>query len=143
LPVLNRRAVELALQASMALNLHIEDSSRFHSYAMVLDHLTIVGLAVVPIVVDLTHGRTPAIIIRPEEVKPRRGRPLTDVWADYRAMIVTFTSAIPHDVGDRNATARHPHPWFGQLSAYQWLCFTPLHQEVHFKQARRICSELR
>src|ERR1700681_4650558 len=29
LPVLNRRAVELALQASMALNLHIEESSRF------------------------------------------------------------------------------------------------------------------
>src|SRR5437773_8292963 len=29
LPVLNRRAVELALQASFALNLHVEDSSRF------------------------------------------------------------------------------------------------------------------
>src|SRR5579864_6142557 len=29
LPVLNRRAVELALQASLALNLHIEQSSRF------------------------------------------------------------------------------------------------------------------
>ena len=29
LPVLNRRAVELALQASLALNLHIEGSSRF------------------------------------------------------------------------------------------------------------------
>lgn len=123
--------------------LGLEDSSRFQSYAMVLEHLTIVGLAVVPTIVELTHGRTPAIVIRPEEVKPRGGRPLAEVRTDYRAMIVAFTRAILHDVGDRNSTARHPHPWFGLLSAYQWLCFAPLHQMVHFKQARRICRAVR
>jgi hypothetical protein len=120
----------------------LEDSSRFQSYAMVLEHLTIVGRAVQSIVVDLTHGRTPAIVIRVAEVKARGGQPLEEVRANYRAMIEAFTGAIPRDVGDRHSTARHPHPWIGQLSAYQWLCFAPLHQQLHIKQARRICRRL-
>ena len=95
------------------------------------------------IVVDLTHARAPQGVVRTADLKPRGGRPVEEARADYRGMVEGFTLAVSHEVGDRRSRSRHPHPWFGPLTAYQWLCFAPFHQTIHLAQARRICRALR
>lgn len=121
----------------------IEDSSRYDSYAMVLEHLTIVGHAVARIVEYLGHGRRPAFVLRPAEVKARGLAEAAEVVAGYREMLATFRRAALDAGADRRSPLRHEHPWFGPLDTYQWLCFATLHQVVHGKQARAILRRVR
>jgi hypothetical protein len=116
----------------------LEDSSRYDSYAMVLEHLTIVGHAVARIVVDLTHGRRHTVALRVAEVKAEGVAAPSEVVAGYREMLAAFRRAALDAGADRRSSLRHEHPFFGALNAYQWLCFATLHQIVHLKQARAI-----
>jgi hypothetical protein len=116
----------------------LEDSSRHDSYAMVLEHLTIVGHAVAAIVADLTHGRRHAVALRTAEVKARGLAEPPGVVAAYTEMLAAFRHAALDATADRRSPLRHEHPFFGPLDAYQWLCFATLHQVVHIKQARAI-----
>jgi len=120
----------------------LEDSSRRHSYAMVLEHLTIVGERVASIVVDLANGIGPTEALRTADLKPL-GRMTADrSMAEYRAMLERFRHRVTHDARDRASSLRFEHPWFGPLDAYRWLCFAPFHQAIHLKQARRILRGL-
>ena len=121
----------------------LEDSSRYDSYAMVLEHLTIVGHAVARIVVDLGHGRRPLIILRTAEVKARGLAKPAEVVAGYTEMLTAFRHAALDSGADRRSPLRHEHPWFGALDVYQWLCFATLHQVVHLKQVRAILRRVR
>jgi hypothetical protein len=121
----------------------LEDSSRYDSYAMVLEHLTIVGHAVARIVGDLGHGRRPAVVLRVAEVKARCLAEPAKVIAGYREMLAAFRHAALDTGAERRGRLRHEHPWFGALDAYQWLCFATLHQVIHLKQARAILRRVR
>ena len=120
----------------------LEDSSRFFSYAMVLEHLTIIGDAIGRIVVELSHSRTPPGVVRTADLKPRGGRSAADAQGAYRDMIEGFRKRTLTEVGDRNSRLRFPHPWFGSLTAFDWLCFAPFHQTIHIEQATRILRRL-
>ena len=121
----------------------LEDSSRYDSYAMVLEHLTIVGHVVARIVGDLGQGRRPAVVLRVAEVKARGLAEPAEVVAGYREMLAAFRHAALGTGADRRSPLRHEHPWFGALDAYQWLCFATLHQVVHLKQVRAILRRVR
>ncbi len=116
----------------------LEDSSRFYSYAMVLEHLTIIGEQIAGVIVELSRGRTPPGELRPENLKPGGGMTAERSMSDYRSMVERFRRRIVEDVRDRNSATRFVHPWFGPLTAHAWLSFTPFHQTIHIKQARRI-----
>lgn len=120
----------------------LEDSSRFHSWAMVLEHLTIVGNDIAAILGDLTRGKTPPGVVRVEDLKPRgRIDALTSV-EQYRAMLIRVRQIMLNPQSDWNSRARYVHPWFGSLGPRQWACFAPFHQTIHLKQARRIARLL-
>jgi hypothetical protein len=118
----------------------LEDSSRFYSYGMVLEHLTIIGGHVGRIVVELTHDRVPRGTIRTADLKPEGETSFSESALLYLKMLAGFRQAALELTEDRNAGGRYAHPWFGPLDAYQWLCFAPFHQEIHIKQAARILS---
>ncbi|HET7238648.1 MAG TPA: hypothetical protein VFI76_06455 [Terrimicrobiaceae bacterium] len=121
----------------------LEDSSRYDSYAMVLEHLTIVGHVVARIAGDLGHGRRPTLVLRVAEVKAQDQAAPSGVVAGYREMLAAFRHAALDSGADRRSPLRHEHPWFGALDAYQWLCFATLHQVVHLKQVRAILRRVR
>lgn len=116
----------------------LEDSSRYYSYAMVLEHLTIIGERIGSIVVELTHDRRPPGTVRTADLKPRGGRSAAQAIEDYGAMLQRFRQRTLAEAGARASRRRFEHPWFGPLSAFQWLCFAPFHQTIHLRQARRI-----
>jgi hypothetical protein len=120
----------------------LEDSSRSHSFAMVLEHLVIVGDRVAEIVVRLSRGEHRGEPVRTADLKPRGGLSADRAAADYGAMIERFGRRVATEVVDRGSPARFAHPWFGALRAYQWLCFAPFHQAIHLRQARAILRAL-
>jgi len=120
----------------------LEDSSRFYSYGMVLDHLTIIGHRVAGIVVELSRSRVPPGRVRTADLKPTGEAGYAESAERYRSMLVEFRRATHERSRNRNSDARYEHPWFGPLDCYQWLCFAPFHQTIHLKQARRVLERL-
>lgn len=116
----------------------LEDSSRFHSWAMVIEHLTIVGNDIAAILEDLTRGRVPPGVVRVESLKPRGGIDAPIAVEEYRTMLLQMRQIVLNPRSDWSGRARYVHPWFGPLGAKQWACFAPFHQAIHLKQARRI-----
>lgn len=116
----------------------LEDSSRFHSWAMVLEHLTIVGNDIVLILGDLTRGNVPPGVVRVENLKPRGRIDAPTAVEEYRTMLLRVRQIVLNPHSDWRSRARYVHPWFGPLGAKQWACFAPFHQAIHLKQARTI-----
>ncbi len=119
----------------------LEDSSRCWSYAMVLEHLGIIGTQTVAIIVDLSHGRAPE---RPpvdtRDLKPLGTASAADAMAGFRDFLHAFHRQTRDEVGERDSPTRFIHPWFGPLTARQWICFLPFHQRLHILQAKRILA---
>lgn len=119
----------------------LEDSSRYWSIAMVMEHLMIVGKAIADGVLLLTHGRTPQTKVDTAKVKPFENLPANVVIPQFQTFLEDFLRRTSGDIGDRGAEARHLHPWFGLLNARQWMALAALHQRLHRKQAEAIRRE--
>jgi len=118
--------------------LGLDDSSRYYSYSMVLEHLTITGHGIARIVSDLTHLRRPAGEIRTAALKPSGELSVDEAAGGYQGMLSEFRRLTIDEAGDRDPPLRFEHPWFGPLDALRWMRFAPFHQTLHLKQARRI-----
>jgi hypothetical protein len=119
----------------------IEDSSRYWSATMVLEHLIEVGARIAVGVVELTHGSAVTVKADIADVKPKgsKGREIVE---DFRQFLDDYTRMVTEDAGDRKSKSRHPHPWFGNLNAHQWVCLGAVHQSIHRKQMERIVAAL-
>jgi hypothetical protein len=121
----------------------IEDSSRFWSVAMTVEHLNIVGSNIRQTIFNLRRGEVPARRARTEDVKPRGEIAPAEVRAEFSRLLAQATSAegveppVPRSVGPRYA-----HPWFGPIDAHQWHCLLGLHQRLHRKQIEAIRAGL-
>jgi hypothetical protein len=129
---------ELSRRVLVPPQIGLEDSSRHWSYAMVLEHLVIIGDRVVDVVVELTHGRVPRGAVRTEQLKPAGETTPPAAIDGFLGFLERLRRATADPTADRDAAGRFPHPWFGPLSARRWLAFLPMHQRIHVRQARRI-----
>lgn len=118
----------------------LEDSSRYWSPAMTLEHLIVVGDALAGLIVRLSHGEAIETPVRTEDVKPGE-RPSAKIIDDYREMLVRYDRRTGEEIGDRRSKTSHPHPWTGPLTAHRWLNLAALHQRVHLKQIRSILKQ--
>jgi hypothetical protein len=129
-----RRRVLIARQPG------IEDSTRFWSPFMVLEHMAIVAEGVAGIVLALEKGRDPGVEVRIQDVKPG---PETGPEAVERLRRATARyGRLVGRLGDLRGPATHPHPWFGPLNARQWLCLAAVHNALHRRQLRAIIRGL-
>ena len=121
----------------------IEDSSRFWSMAMTVEHLNIVGSNICQAIYSLRRGEAPARLARTEDVKPCGEMVPAEVRAEFVHLLRQAASAetveppVPLGVGPRYA-----HPWFGPIDAHQWHCLLGLHQRLHRKQIEAIRAGL-
>ena len=120
----------------------IEDSSRYWSVAMVLEHLIEVGSRIATGVVELTHGLMVSVKADIAEVKPK-GRNDVDIVSAYRVFLGDYQDKLVNQTGNRNAQNTAPHPWFGDLTPQRWVCLGAIHQQIHRRQMDRIISGLR
>lgn len=119
----------------------LEDSSRFYSVFMTLDHLRIVNEGTAQLIALLVRGETPARAVGTADVKPS---PLADVSTvdAFERACDRFEQTVSA-VDDLRTTVRSPHPWFGPLDAARWHFFTAFHMRLHRHQVEAIQRENR
>lgn len=120
----------------------LEDSSRYWSVAMVMEHLEIVNKLVCDLVVALSNGQVPPGQVQIADVKPHATVDATAAIASFEALLARYEATVATRAVPMNATARYAHPWFGPIDAHTWLCFGPLHQRIHRKQIEAIIAGL-
>ena len=114
----------------------LEDSSRYWSVWMTLDHLRIVHHAFIGILESLANERIPEGEASTAAVKPNEqttGAVIAEYEASCDALLVTIN-------GIRNfrTKAKFPHPWFGPMDAHGWLALSGGHMAIHRTQIQRI-----
>ncbi len=121
--------------------LGIEDSSRYWSAEMVLEHLIEVGTRIATGIVELTQSEEVTIKTDIADVKPN-GENGRQILEDYKAFLLDYTQTLTEDIGDVRSKQTHFHPWFGNLTAHQWACLGTVHQAIHRRQMERIVAGL-
>jgi|JI10StandDraft_1071094.scaffolds.fasta_scaffold09979_2 hypothetical protein len=120
----------------------LEDSSRYWSVAMTLDHLTIVGNLMSHAVIELSKGNNALKVVGTAEVKPGAAADAARSLKDFEEMTERFLLEVGKANIDVHSKVTHPHPWFGPLNAYQWLVFAAPHENIHLRQIEAIVALL-
>ena len=121
----------------------LEDSSRYWSPAMVLEHMVIVGPGIKNITVSLSQGIVPDFKVEIARVKPKGQGTPQDAIRNFREFASGTLADIERDVKDRNSKAALVHPWFGPFTARQWHWLLAGHSVIHLTQLRAIVERLR
>ena len=120
----------------------IEDSSRFWSPAMVMEHLMIVAPSMSDVVVRLSRGEVPDVQVDTALVKPTGSfsgaADIESIRSAFASSMMQAHLRVSQEVLDRGSRARLVHPWFGPLSAREWNWLLGSHQWVHRKQIQAI-----
>lgn len=133
---------ELQTRVLVRAPMGIEDSSRYWSAAMVLEHLSEVGSRVSTGIVELTRNAAVSVKADIAEVKPKGGND-GEIVSAYRAFLEDYADKVMRRTGDRAARNTAPHPWFGALTPHRWMCLGAIHQQIHRRQMDRIVAGLR
>ena len=116
----------------------MEDSSRFWSVWMTLDHLRMVHGAFLGAIESLGRGVVPKNVASTANVKPDPAADARIVPA-YEAScdaLLAGAAAVP----DLETKARYIHPWFGPLDALGWYALAGTHLGIHREQIKRILT---
>lgn len=116
----------------------LEDSSRFWSVAMTLEHLVIVGEQIQYAMIELSQGRKVSRKADIAQVKP-----LGQMGAERSLYIFeNFKNSTPGflkaNLGDRQSKLTHVHPWFGPFNVHQWFWILGGHAFIHVPQIKAI-----
>ena len=119
----------------------LEDSSRYWSVWMTLDHLRIVHLAMSGIIRSLSQGEMPEGAASTAAVKPSPAATAA-VMAEYEASCETLLATVAA-APNLKTPLRYAHPWFGPLNAASWHALAAGHLGIHRRQIEHICAALR
>ena len=121
----------------------LEDSSRYWSVAMAIDHLVIVGNGITQVILDLSSsGATKRPPRGTADVKPDPNVDAASTLDKFQQMSERFLAETKTIDVNAFPSATFPHPWFGQLNAHGWLTLAGMHQRIHRKQIEKIVSLL-
>lgn len=118
----------------------IEDSSRYWSLWMTLDHLRILNVAISHIIGQLSVGVIPPGAASTASVKPSP-EVTASIVTEYEESCDFFlrtTAEIPN----LRTPVRYKHPWFGAMDAYGWHALSGVHLGLHRVQIQRIFNGL-
>lgn len=119
----------------------LEDSSRYWSADMVVEHLGIVGARVEFVVSELSQGRVPSEVVDTAQVKPKgqAAGEAVDRMRHLEAWVESATTKLRAvDARSRQSKATLVHPWFGPFRALQWVWLLGEHHGIHLRQLREI-----
>jgi len=117
----------------------LEDSSRFWSIWMTLDHLRIVNDSITGVIGELTEGRVRAGKASTASVKPSE-HVGAEVVGAYEASCDRLLALIAPKPTLRTEQ-RFAHPWFGPLDAAGWHAMSATHMAIHRAQIEHILRD--
>jgi hypothetical protein len=110
----------------------LEDSSRYWSVWMTLDHLRIMHGGMARTIKALTNGVKPPGMASTARVKPSP-QATADVVAEYEKSCDDLLATVAA-AGNLKTTVRYMHPWFGPLDAAGWHALVGTHMGIHRRQ---------
>lgn len=118
----------------------LEDSSRYWSAYMTLEHLVVVDTGIGEIIESLAAGRSVSRAVSTADVKPSptAGAGTVERFEAVAGAFLARVDALP----DLRSEVTHPHPWFGALSALGWHRLAAVHHTIHRRQIERIARAL-
>jgi hypothetical protein len=120
----------------------IEDSYRYWSVLMCVQHLWITGEAMAQTIEHLANGQPGPQEVRIEAVKPDPEEPAEAVFQRYEEFLARYADRMTPLLSRDLTRHRHDHPWFGPISAHQWLCLNGMHHGIHLTQIHKIRAAL-
>ena len=118
----------------------LEDSSRYWSVWMTLDHLRIIHGGISKVIDALTHGVKMPGAASTAAVKP--SPTVTGaVVAEYEKSCDDLLALVA-GVKDWRTELRYAHPWFGPLDVAGWHAMAGTHLAIHRVQIERILAGL-
>lgn len=136
----NKNDSQLSKRVLIARPPGLEDSSRYWSVWMTLDHLRIVHHAFVGILESLANGQVPEGEASTSAVKPDEhvtGAVVREYEDSCDALLATIGR-----IRNFKTQATFPHPWFGPMDAHGWLALSGGHMAIHRTQIERILKGL-
>jgi hypothetical protein len=119
----------------------LEDSSRYWSVWMTLDHLRIVNESIARIIQSLASGSAPEGKASTANVKPSQEVDATTV-EKFQTSCDTLLATVAA-VSNLRTRVRFAHPWFGPLDAAGWHSLSAGHMSLHRLQMERIIEGLK
>lgn len=118
----------------------LEDSSRYWSAWMTLDHLRIVNHGIARTISSLAKEISPTGQASTAAVKPNPSvdASVREAYEKSCDAVLAAVSAAPN----LKTKARFTHPWFGPLDASGWHAMAGSHMAIHRKQIERIIRGL-
>jgi hypothetical protein len=118
----------------------LEDSSRYWSVWMTLEHLRIIHVGIARTIGKLAKG-----VVQPGKASTAAVKPSSEVTgevvAEYEKSCDELVATVA-GVKDLNTSARYAHPWFGPLDAAGWHAMAAGHLQIHRQQIERIVKGL-
>jgi hypothetical protein len=118
----------------------LEDSSRYWSVWMTLDHLRIMHTGISQTIRSLSHGEVPKGRANTAAVKPDP-QVTAEIVPRYEHSCDLLLKTVA-DIPDLKNTVRFEHPWFGPLDAAGWHAMAAMHIAIHRTQIERILQGL-
>lgn len=118
----------------------LEDSSRYWSVFMTLDHLRIVNSGIAEAITLFGQGKVPE-----REASTATVKPVTDMDESVVEQFANSCEAIEQaarSLPDLRTKVRYAHPWFGELEAAGWYFMSAFHLHLHRKQIEAILKKL-
>lgn len=116
----------------------LEDSSRYWSVKMLVEHLLIVGTQVEMAIIRLGREESMKELVSIAAVKPKGEASYPQLLEKLKL----FTSRIPEDlnrnVQNKESQAKLVHPWFGPFNSKQWYWLLGTHASIHLRQLKEI-----
>jgi len=125
---------DLAKQVLIPPMFALEDSSRYWSINMVIEHLVTVNLGTYEIVDLLSQEKEIQRELATAKVKPFKN-------TDHIQKLVVFEKAYSRMIKKNSkkvSQLKKAHPWFGPFTNYQWHAFIGLHNKLHKRQIQKI-----
>lgn len=119
----------------------LEDSSRFWSANMILEHLEIVGKGMIKVIEELAQDQTPKTEVDIARFKPPGTQTLS--LEDAEKLFANLAARALEADTKNEFFARYPHPWFGPMGVHEWSCLLALHQSIHKRQLVLVLEGLR
>ncbi len=120
----------------------LEDSSRYWSIAMCLEHILIVGNQIKPAIVELSHNREIDKTVSTALVKPLGRNDMDQLISEFTTFVHQTPDEVLKKIKDPESKTTLKHPWFGPFTPKAWYWLLGMHGGIHLKQIREIKKRL-
>ena len=118
----------------------IEDSSRYWSVYMALQHLNLVNKAVIEGIETVMRGANFGLEVKIANFKPKTEADANEIQS-FRDVIADYIKRVKA-LQTLASSVTHPHPWFGPLDAHGWHCLAAMHNQIHRRHIEKIIAGL-